>query len=80
MRNGSDSKRWQDSASSAAQGSLTERWRRTTEQWLGARAQYQALSQNATADVVALCNAAQRWHDLAIRRLTLAQSLEEEAK
>jgi hypothetical protein len=73
-------RQWQNSATAAAQGTLTERWRRTTEQWLGARAQYQALSKSTTADVVALCDAAQRWHDLAMRRLALAQSLEVEAK
>jgi hypothetical protein len=78
MRNDSGSRRWQDSATSAAQGSLAERWRRTTEQWLGARAQYDALSKSASTDVTTLCNAAQRWHDLAIRRLALAQRLEEE--
>jgi hypothetical protein len=80
MRNATGSGRWQTSATSAAPGTLTERWRRTTEQWLGARARYHALSQTATADVVALCNAAQRWHDLAIRRLALVQALEEEPK
>jgi|HubBroStandDraft_3_1064219.scaffolds.fasta_scaffold2157851_1 hypothetical protein len=78
MHNGSGNRRWQDSATSAAQGTLTERWRKTTEQWLGARAQYDALSKTASTDVAALCHAAQRWHDLALRRLALAQALEEE--
>jgi hypothetical protein len=77
MHNGSGSRRWQNSATSAAQGTLAERGRRITEQWLSARAQYHQLSKSATSDVAALCNAAQRWHDLAIRRLALAQALEE---
>jgi hypothetical protein len=77
MHNVSACQRWQESATSAAQGSLIERWRRTTEWWLGARDRYYAL---ATADVMALCNAAQRWHDLAIRRLGLAANLEEPEK
>jgi hypothetical protein len=77
MNNLSACRRWQESATSAAQGSLIERWRHTTEWWLGARDRYYAL---ATVDVMALCNAAQRWHDLAIRRLGLAASLEEKGK
>jgi hypothetical protein len=78
MNNRSGSKRWQQSAASAAQGTLTERWRWMTEQWLGARSPYQALSESATADVAALCNAAQRWHDLALRRLAFVQAWKEE--
>jgi hypothetical protein len=80
MPNSSGRRQWQDSRTAAEEGTLPERWRRTTEQWLGARAQYQALSMSATADAVALCIAAQRWHDLAMRRLALAQSLEVESK
>ena len=78
MHNRSGSARWQQSAASAAQGTLTERWRWMTEQWLGARSQYQSLSRTASADVAALCNAAQRWHDLALRRLAFVQNLEQE--
>jgi hypothetical protein len=77
MNNVSGCQRWQESATCAAQGTLIERWRRTTEWWLGARERYYTL---ATADVRALCNAAQRWHDLAIRRLGLAPTLEEKAE
>lgn len=77
MNNVSGCQRWQESATCAAQGTLIERWRRTTEWWLGAREHYYTL---ATADVRALCNAAQRWHDLAIRRLGLAPTLEEKAE
>ncbi|HEY4772804.1 MAG TPA: hypothetical protein VIH50_07210 [Steroidobacteraceae bacterium] len=77
MHNVSSCQRWQESATCAAQGTLIERWRRTTEWWLGAREHYYAL---ATADVRALCNAAQRWHDLAIRRLALTPTPEEKAE
>jgi predicted nucleic acid-binding Zn-ribbon protein len=80
MRNGSGNRHWQNSATAAAEGSLTERWRRITEQWAGARSQYQALCESAPADVLARYNAARRWHDLAIRRLALAQALEEDAR
>lgn len=77
MNNSSNSKRWQDLATSAAQGTLIERWRQTTEWWLGARERCYAL---ANEDMQALRSAAQRWHDLAIRRLGLGPTIGREGE
>jgi hypothetical protein len=67
--------RWQAAATSASSGTLADRWRITTRQWLEAKAEYRALYDAEITNVSALRKAAQRLHDLGQLRKVLATGL-----
>ena len=67
--------RWQVAAATASSGTLADRWRITTRQWLEAKAEYRALYEAEVTNVSALRKAAQRLHDLGQLRKVLASGI-----
>ncbi|MDB6157695.1 MAG: hypothetical protein JWO04_1401 [Gammaproteobacteria bacterium] len=67
--------RWQQAATTACTGTLTDRWQITTRQWLEAKAEYRTLYDAEVTNVAALRKAAQRLHDLGQLRKVLASGL-----
>lgn len=67
--------RWQAAATTACSGTLADRWRITTRQWLEAKAEYLAQYEAQVTNVSALRKAAQRLHDLGQLRKVLASGL-----
>lgn len=68
--------RWHAAAGQAAQSTLAERWRRTTQELLSIREQYLALRDSTQPNVAAIRKAAQRMHDLDQLRSVLTRELE----